>query len=106
MTIGIVVVARLAANGARVPAAAITIDLASDQVGCEFGQPFKPILRVPVLENDVLPSAARRLAPTNPSHNVVGLRRRQIDLERRRASASLSAPSFAVALGTETRYDS
>src|SRR6478672_6592498 len=47
--------------------------------------------------------ASRRL---NPSHNVVRLRRRQIDLERSRASPSMPAPSFAVTLDTETRNDS
>jgi hypothetical protein len=53
---------------------------------------------------DTRQSGASR--PLNRSHNVVGLRRRQIDLERGRASLSESGPPFAVALGTENRNDS
>jgi hypothetical protein len=41
-----------------------------------------------------------------PSHDVVGLRRRQIDHAKRRASLSAFARSFAVALGKETRNGS
>jgi len=33
----------------------MTSTIESDQVRCEFGQPFEPILRIAVLENNVFP---------------------------------------------------
>src|SRR5262249_9211748 len=58
MTIGMVVVARLAANGARVPIPTM-----------KLGQPFNPILREATLDDHILPFDPSQLPQSIGEHN-------------------------------------
>ena len=55
MTIGIVVVAFLAARAAGVVVVIIRSALSSNHLGCKLLEPLWPALRIPAFNNDVLP---------------------------------------------------